>query len=59
MGNFYLVVETTGIDPDKDKIIAIQFLEIDRNASAKKGELCVLKEWESRERDISLQFIAE
>jgi hypothetical protein len=59
MGNFYLDLETTGLDPAKDKIITIQFLEIDRNTAAKKGELRVLKEWESSERDILLQFIAE
>lgn len=56
MGNFYLDLETTGLDPAKEKIITIQFLEIDRNTAAKKGELRVLKEWESSERDVLLQF---
>lgn len=59
MGNFYLDLETTGLDPLKDKIITIQFMEIDRNTAAKKGELRILKEWESSEKEILLQFISE
>lgn len=59
MGNFYLDLETTGLDPAKDKIITIQFMEIDRNTAAKKGELRILKEWESSEKDVLLQFISE
>ncbi len=59
MGNFYLDLETTGLDPLKDKIITIQFMEIDKNTAAKKGELRILKEWESSETEILLQFISE
>ena len=57
--NFYLDIETTGLDPRSDKIITIQFMELDRNTAAKKGELRILKEWESSEKDILLKFISE
>lgn len=59
MGNFYLDLETTGLDPLKDKIITVQFMEIDRSTATKKGELRILKEWESSERDVLLAFISE
>jgi hypothetical protein len=57
--NFYLDIETTGIDPNKCKIITIQFVELDRNTGVKKGELKILKEWLSDEKDILLKFISE
>lgn len=59
MPNFYLDIETTGIDPIKDKVITIQFVELDRNTGVKKGELRILKEWDSDEKDILLKFISE
>ncbi|MBI5553773.1 MAG: ribonuclease H-like domain-containing protein [Candidatus Diapherotrites archaeon] len=57
MGNFYLDIETTGLDSQKDKIITIQFQELDKNSGEALGELVILKEWESSERDIIRQFI--
>lgn len=57
--NYYLDIETTGLDPAKEKIITIQFVELDRNTAAKKGELRILKEWESSEKEILLKFISE
>lgn len=59
MPNFYLDIETTGVDPKRDKIITIQYVELERNTGAQKGELQVLKEWESSEKDILSRFISE
>lgn len=57
MGNFYLDIETTGLDPEQDKIITIQFQELDRYTGEAIGELIILKEWESSEKFILEQFI--
>ncbi len=57
MGHFYLDIETTGVDPRKDKIITIQFAELGRNTGKSIGELKILKEWESNEKEILRQFI--
>jgi len=57
--NFYFDIETSGLDPSKEKIITIQFMELDRNSSEKKGELTILKEWESEEKEIINKFISE
>ena len=59
MGNFYLDIETTGLEPTKDKIISIQFQELDRNTGKAVKKLVVLKEWLSSERDILSQFLAQ
>ncbi len=56
MGNFYLDIETTGLDPKDSKIIAIQYQELDRNSGQAKGELVILKEWESSEKRIISEF---
>jgi len=44
MGQFYLDIETTGLDPLKDKILTMQYQELDRNTGEAKGELVILKE---------------
>lgn len=59
MPNFYLDIETTGIDPSKDKIITIQFVELERNTALQKGNLHILKEWESNEKEILSTFISK
>ena len=56
MATFYLDIETTGLDPKKDKIITIQFQELDRYTGDAIGELTILKEWESSEKEIISQF---
>lgn len=57
MGNFYLDIETMGLNPATDKIITIQFQELDRYTGEPIGELIILKEWESSEKEIISQFI--
>lgn len=57
MGQFYFDIETTGLDPSVDKIVSIQVQELDRNTGEKIGELIILKEWESSEKEILEKFI--
>ncbi|HZX20428.1 MAG TPA: ribonuclease H-like domain-containing protein [archaeon] len=59
MGNYYFDIETTGLDPKKDKIITIQYQELDRFTGKAIGKLVILKEWESSEREILQKFIKE
>ena len=57
MGNYYFDIETTGLDPRRDKIITIQYQKVDRNTGKPLGKLVVLKEWESSEREILQEFL--
>lgn len=57
MAQYYFDIETTGLNPQEDKIISIQIQELDRNTGEKVGELIVLKEWESSEKEILEEFI--
>jgi len=50
-------METTGFDPLDDKIITIQFQELDRYTGEPKGDLKILKEWESSEKEILTEFL--
>ncbi len=59
MGQFYLDIETTGIDPNKEKILTIQYQELDRNTGEAIGELIILKEWESSEKEIIEKFLRD
>ena len=59
MGNFYFDIETTGLDAKKSKVITIQYQELDRHTGGAIGELIILKEWESSEREIIEKFIKD
>ncbi|MFA5929691.1 MAG: ribonuclease H-like domain-containing protein [Candidatus Micrarchaeia archaeon] len=59
MGNFYFDIETTGLDPKKDKIITVQYQPLDRNTGEAMGDLIILKEWESSERDMLDKLLRE
>jgi len=59
MGNFYFDIETTGLEPKKNKIITIQFQELDRHTGEAIGDLIILKEWELTERAMLEKFIAD
>lgn len=56
MPSYYLDIETTGLDPTKNKIITIQFQELERGTGKPIGELVILKEWESNESNILKTF---
>ena len=59
MPNFYFKIETTGLNPKENKILSIQYQELDRNTGESKGELIILKEWESSEKAILSKFLSE
>jgi hypothetical protein len=59
MGQFYLDIETTGLNPDENKILTIQYQELNRNTGEAIGELIILKEWESSEKEIIQKFIRD
>ena len=59
MVNFYFDIESTGLDPKKDKILTIQYQELDRNTGKPIGELKILKEWESSEKEIINKFLSD
>jgi len=50
-------METTGLDPSKDKIITIQFQELNGFTGEPIGDLKILKEWESTEKEILTEFL--
>jgi len=47
----YFDIETTGFNAEEDKIISIQYQEIN-DLGEPSGKLVILKEWESCEEDI-------
>ena len=57
--NYYLDIETTGLDPLHSKIITIQYMELERNTAKPIGPLKILKEWESDEKTILTKFISD
>ena len=57
--NYYLDIETTGLDELHNKIITIQYMELERNTAKPTGPLKILKEWESDEKTILNKFISD
>ena len=57
--NYYLDIETTGLDELHSKIITIQYMELERNTAKPIGPLKILKEWESDEKTILKRFIED
>lgn len=56
MANYYLDIETTGLNPEINEIITIQFQELNSLTGEPVGDLIILKSWESSEEDILLKF---
>ena len=54
MPKYYLDIETLGLEPSTDKIVTIQYAEIDYITGEQKSELKILKECKSSEKDILL-----
>ena len=59
MGNYYLDIETTGLDEVQNKITTIQYVELERGTGKQLGELTILKEWELGEKEMLRKFIEE
>lgn len=57
MANFYLDIETTGLDEIESKITTIQYVELERGTGRQLGELTILKEWELGEEGMLKKFI--
>ncbi|MGY5151884.1 MAG: ribonuclease H-like domain-containing protein [Candidatus Nitrosopumilus sp. bin_6a] len=57
MGTYYLDIETNGLDEVQNKIITIQYAELERGTGKQLGELTVLKEWELGEKEMLRKFI--
>jgi len=57
MTNFYFDLETTGLNPQRDKIISIQYQKLDRTTGNPISELKILKAWESSEKEIIENFL--
>jgi len=60
MAEYYFDIETYSPggnpNPETDKIITIQFQRIDLKTGEPRGDLIILKEWKSSEKDIVTQF---
>ncbi len=56
---YYLDIETTGLDEHTNKIITIQYQQIERYTGRTQGPLKILKEWEYGEKEILEAFISE
>lgn len=56
-GAYYLDIETTGFTPENSKVITIQYCKLERYTGKRIGQLYILKEWESSEREILQKFI--
>lgn len=59
MGTYYLDIETTGLDEVQDKIITIQYVELERGTGKPLDELTILKEWELGEKEMLRRFIED
>lgn len=57
MAEYYFDTETTGLSPQKDKIITIQWQRVNGFTGEPIGELHILKEWESSEKEILQEFL--
>lgn len=57
MVEYYFDTETTGINPLKDKIITIQWQQLNGFTGAPIDDLHILKEWESSEEAILKNFL--
>ena len=57
--NYYLDIETTGFSALNDKIITIQYMQLDEKTGKPVGPLKILKEWESDEKTILKKFIED
>jgi len=55
MANYYLDIETTGLDPLKSKIVTIQYQKLGMDGEPIE-ELNILKSWDSSEKEILIEF---
>ena len=56
MADYYLNIETTGVDVENDKILTIQYQQLGTKSGRKESDLIILKSWESSEKEILEEF---
>jgi len=59
MTNYYLDIETTGLNCKTEKIISIQYQRLNETTGESIGEFKILKEWETSEKEILSRFFSE
>ena len=60
MSNYYLDIETTGLNPIHYQIITIQYAKLDKTTGKKLEDLHILKSWEfDSEKSLIKQFMVE
>ena len=58
--NYYLDIETTGLAPESDRIITIQYAPLERYTSRQTGELRIIKRWEHEgEKEMLMKLIRD
>jgi hypothetical protein len=58
MPEYYLDIETTGLDPKDDQIITIQYQRLGMVSGRVGGPLNILKSWDCSEREILEMFLS-
>ena len=60
MPEYYFDIETTGLDPTKDRIITFQFQELSQVSGVPLTKLVIAKEWDNDcSEDVILEWIKE
>lgn len=57
MTEYYFDIETTGFCPNFDRVLTIQYQELDRETAKPVGDLIILKEWQTSEKKIIEEFL--
>ncbi|MBD3406638.1 MAG: hypothetical protein GF411_11035 [Candidatus Lokiarchaeota archaeon] len=57
MTEYYLDIETLGVNPERNKLITIQYQQLDTKTGKPTGPLTILKEWESSEKEMLRDFL--
>jgi len=57
MTEYYLDIETEGLNPKSDKIITIQYQKLGKTTGRPLGKLTILQEWKSSEEQILNKFL--
>ena len=57
MPHYYFDIETTGLDPNKDKILTIQYQKIAIHNGKPEEPLTILNSWETNEKKIIKEII--
>ena len=57
MSTYYLDIETTGLDPDTEQIITIQYAELDEHTGRIIDDVSILAEWDSGEKAMLAAFM--